>query len=90
MRRSACSSSDRWCRGSSRQCLPPAGALATWHTTGRLVNFLSTVDAGPAHVAAAYPPEVAARLQDLKDRFDPHGLFRHGHALLTTRKEHVR
>ena len=77
------------------QAVPAAGqrvigALATWHTTGRLVNFLSTVDAGPAHVAAAYPPEVAARLQDLKDRFDPHGLFRHGHALLTTRKEHVR
>ena len=56
-------------------------ALAPWHTSGRLFNFLGTTDKGPAAVASVYPPEVAARLLELKDRFDPHNLFRHGHAL---------
>ncbi|MBV9292833.1 MAG: FAD-binding oxidoreductase [Frankiales bacterium] len=68
--------------------VPAAGssvidALAPWHTSGRLVNFLGTTDRGPAAVAAAYEPETAARLLALKDRFDPQGLFRHGHALAT-------
>jgi FAD/FMN-containing dehydrogenase len=58
-------------------------ALRPWHTGGRLYNFLGTTDVGPAAVAKAYPHEVAARMQELKDRFDPHGLFRHGHALAT-------
>src|SRR3954447_12572335 len=58
-------------------------ALAPWHTSGRLYNFLGTTDAGPAAAAAAYKPEDAARLLELKDRFDPHGMFRHGHALGT-------
>ncbi|MDQ1697071.1 MAG: hypothetical protein QOJ03_2424 [Frankiaceae bacterium] len=71
------------------QAVPAAGqrvidALAPWHTAGRLFNFLGTTDKGPASVAAAYRPEDAARLQELKDRFDPHGLFRHGHALRAT------
>jgi FAD/FMN-containing dehydrogenase len=61
-------------------------ALAPWHTSGRLYNFLGTTDKGSAAVAAAYRPEDAARMQDLKDRFDPHGIFRHGH-VLRTRKE---
>jgi FAD/FMN-containing dehydrogenase len=56
-------------------------ALAPWQTSGRLFNFLGPADKGTAAVASAYRPEVAARLQELKDRFDPHGLFRHGHAL---------
>jgi len=56
-------------------------ALAPWHTTGRLLNFLGTTDAGSAAVAAAYPTDVTSRLLELKDRFDPHNLFRHGHAL---------
>ena len=56
-------------------------ALAPWQTSGRLFNFLGTEDAGPAAVAAAYRPGDAARLLELKDRFDPHGIFRHGHAL---------
>jgi FAD/FMN-containing dehydrogenase len=56
-------------------------ALAPWETTGRLVNFLGETDRGSAAVAAAYPPDFAARLLELKDRFDPHNLFRHGHAL---------
>jgi FAD/FMN-containing dehydrogenase len=66
--------------------VPAAGgsvidALRPWHTSGRLVNFLGTTDTGPAAAAAAYRPDDVARLLELKDRFDPHGLFRHGHAL---------
>jgi FAD/FMN-containing dehydrogenase len=61
-------------------------ALAPWRTAGRLVNFLGTTDEGAAAVAAAYRPEDAARLHELKNRFDPHGIFRHGH-VLRTRKE---
>jgi FAD/FMN-containing dehydrogenase len=61
-------------------------ALAPWQTTGRLYNFLGTTDKGSAAVAAAYRPADAARMQELKDRFDPHGIFRHGHSL-QTRKE---
>ena len=56
-------------------------ALAPWHTSGRLTNFLGPTDEGPAAVASAYRPEDATRLQELKLRFDPHGLFRHGHTL---------
>lgn len=56
-------------------------ALRPWHTGGRLFNFLGTTDVGPTAVARAYPADVAARLQELKDRFDPHNTFRHGHAL---------
>ena len=58
-------------------------ALEPWHASGRLVNFLGTADAGPADVKAAYPAEVASRLQELKHRFDPHNLFRHGHTIAT-------
>ena len=61
-------------------------ALSPWQTSGRLYNFLGTTDKGSAAVAAAYRPEDAARMQELKDRFDPHGIFRHGH-VLRTRKE---
>jgi hypothetical protein len=56
-------------------------ALRPWQTGGRLFNFLGTTDAGPTAVARAYPSDVAARLQELKDRFDPQNIFRHGHAL---------
>src|SRR4051794_8902261 len=61
-------------------------ALSPWPPSGRLVNFLGTTDEGSAAVASAYRPQDAARLQELKDRFDPSGLFRHGHSL-RTRKE---
>jgi len=64
-------------------CDAVVSALEPWHTTGRLINFLGTTDEGAASVAAAYAPEVYVRLQQLKDKFDPHGLFRHGHALRT-------
>jgi hypothetical protein len=56
-------------------------AMAPWQTSGRLVNFLGVTDEGPAAVASAYRPEDLARLQELKARFDPQGLFRQGHAL---------
>ncbi|HET7530405.1 MAG TPA: FAD-binding oxidoreductase [Mycobacteriales bacterium] len=56
-------------------------ALAPWHASGRLVNFLGTTDDGAAAVASAYRPEDAARLVELTERFDPHGLFRYGHSL---------
>jgi FAD/FMN-containing dehydrogenase len=56
-------------------------ALAPWHISGRLFNFLGTTDAGPAAVASVYPADAIARLLELKDRFDPYNLFRHGHAI---------
>jgi len=56
-------------------------ALAPWGTTGRLVNFLGTTDVGPTAVASSYPADATARLLELKDRFDPYNLFRHGHAI---------
>ena len=56
-------------------------ALAPWQTSGKLFNFLGTTDAGPAVVASVYPAETTARLLELKDRFDPRNIFRHGHAL---------
>jgi len=56
-------------------------ALEPWHTSERLFNFLGTTDKGPAAVMAAYPADVTAALLELKDRFDPQNLFRHGHAL---------
>lgn len=55
-------------------------ALAAWRASQRLVNFLGSEDETRA-VTRAYPAEVAARLSELKDRFDPHGLFRYGHTL---------
>jgi hypothetical protein len=54
--------------------------LAPWHAKGRMINFIGH-DMDPESVTAAYPAETAARLQELKDRFDPRGLFRHGPAL---------
>jgi hypothetical protein len=60
-------------------------ALAPWRAPERLLNFL-----GPEENAStAYPPRIAARLQELKGRFDPHALFRHGHTL-TARPDAVR
>lgn len=55
-------------------------ALAPWHHTERMINFLGH-DMDPASVTAAYPSEIAARLTELKRELDPRGIFRHGPAL---------
>ncbi|MGY1635358.1 FAD-binding oxidoreductase [Geodermatophilus sp. SYSU D00742] len=55
-------------------------ALRPWAAPGCMVNFLGDV-AGPAEVAAAYPPAVAERLLALKQEVDPAGVFSSGHAL---------
>jgi hypothetical protein len=55
-------------------------ALAPWAAPGCLVNFLGDVS-GASEVAAAYPPEVAERLLELKERFDPDRVFSFGYAL---------
>ncbi|MDT7570031.1 MAG: hypothetical protein QOE05_205 [Actinomycetota bacterium] len=55
-------------------------ALAPWHAQERLINFIGH-DMDPESVTAAYPAEVAARLTELKHRYDPAGLFSHGPAL---------
>jgi hypothetical protein len=58
-------------------------ALAPWHAPQRLINFVGH-ETDPAAVAAAYPPAVAARLKELKGRFDPQNLFSYGAALRAT------
>ena len=45
-----------------------------------MTNFLGDV-AGPAEVAASYPPAVRERLLALKAAVDPGGVFSHGYAL---------
>jgi hypothetical protein len=55
-------------------------ALAPWQAPGCLVNFLGEVS-GPDEVTAAYPPEVAGRLLELKERFDPDRVFSFGYSL---------
>lgn len=55
-------------------------ALAPWAAQGCLVNFLGDVS-GPGEVRAAYPPAVAERLLEVKNRFDPDRVFGFGHAL---------
>jgi hypothetical protein len=59
------------------------GALAPWAAPGCLVNFLGAVG-GPADVVAAYPPAVAERLLEVKERFDPTGVFSFGYSLTSS------
>ncbi len=52
-----------------------ASAMKPW-TTGRVyLNFIG--DEGSGRVEAAFGPEKFARLQALKDEWDPTNLFRH-------------
>jgi FAD/FMN-containing dehydrogenase len=52
-----------------------AAAMKPW-TTGRVyLNFIG--DEGPGRVEAAFGPEKFARLQQVKDAWDPTNLFRH-------------
>jgi hypothetical protein len=55
-------------------------ALEPWRVPGCVTNFLGDVE-GPAEVAAAYPADVAERLQAIKRAVDPDRVFAHGWAL---------
>jgi len=55
-------------------------ALEPWRVPGCVTNFLGDVE-GPAEVAAAYPADVAERLQAIKRAVDPGRVFAHGWAL---------
>ncbi len=52
-----------------------AGAMKPWTTGRAYLNFLG--DEGQDRVEAAFGPEKYARLQALKDEWDPTNLFRH-------------
>lgn len=52
-----------------------SGAMKPWSTGRAYINFLG--DEGLQRVEAAYGPEKFARLQALKDKWDPANLFRH-------------
>ena len=54
-------------------------ALQPWAASEKLVNFLGEVS-GPDDVAAAFPPEVLARLRAVKAAVDPTDVFSFGHA----------
>jgi FAD/FMN-containing dehydrogenase len=51
--------------------------------SGAYVGFLGS--AGPADVAAAYPPETYRRLAAVKRRYDPGNVFRRTHNILPGR-----
>ena len=52
-----------------------SAAMKPWTTGRAYLNFLG--DEGLDRVEAAFGPEKFARLQALKDKWDPHNLFRH-------------
>ncbi|MDQ3145358.1 MAG: BBE domain-containing protein [Actinomycetota bacterium] len=52
-----------------------ANAMKPWSTGRAYLNFIG--DEGQGRVEAAFGPEKYARLQALKDRWDPDNLFRH-------------
>lgn len=52
-----------------------ATAMKPWTTGRAYLNFIG--DEGKARVEAAFGPDKYARLQALKDRWDPENLFRH-------------
>ncbi|GAA2549382.1 FAD-binding oxidoreductase [Pseudonocardia hydrocarbonoxydans] len=53
--------------------------MAPWAARGALLNFLGA--AGPDRVARLWDDTDRARLLAVKERLDPTGVFRHGHAL---------
>jgi hypothetical protein len=52
-----------------------SAAMKPWSTGGVYLNFIG--DEGADRIAAAFGPEKFARLQALKDKWDPTNLFRH-------------
>ena len=52
-----------------------ASAMKPWTTGRAYLNFIG--DEGSGRVEAAFGPEKFARLQALKDEWDPTNLFRH-------------
>ncbi|MGH2944808.1 MAG: BBE domain-containing protein [Solirubrobacteraceae bacterium] len=52
-------------------------ALAPWSRRAGFPNFVA--DGGDAAVAVAYGAERHARLVEVKDRWDPHNVFRLNH-----------
>ena len=52
-----------------------ASAMKPWTTGRAYLNFIG--DEGTGRVEAAFGPEKYARLQALKDTWDPTNLFRH-------------
>ncbi|MBJ8348174.1 FAD-binding oxidoreductase [Antrihabitans sp. YC2-6] len=51
-------------------------AMSPWGTGGSLLNFAGGVAGAPAQrVAAAWGPETHLRLREIRDRFDPKGVF---------------
>ena len=52
-----------------------ASAMKPWTTGRAYLNFIG--DEGTGRVEAAFGPETYARLQELKDKWDPTNLFRH-------------
>ncbi|NMO49740.1 FAD-binding oxidoreductase [Actinoplanes sp. TBRC 11911] len=52
------------------------GALASWDTGRRSVNFMEVFDVAPEVVATGYDPEAYERLTQIKHRYDPKNLFR--------------
>ena len=58
-------------------CENVRSAMAPWSTGRIFLNFSEKRDA----MAASYPPEVLARLRDVKRRYDPEGLIHSSHAL---------
>jgi FAD/FMN-containing dehydrogenase len=53
------------------------GGLAPWDTGRRFLNFVMD----PEQVGSAFPPDVLARLRQVKDRYDPDGRVLSSHPL---------
>jgi len=56
-----------------------AEEMHPYETGATYVNFLLLGDLTPERMRAAYSPEDWERLVELKDRYDPHNLFRFNH-----------
>ncbi|TRO55732.1 FAD-binding oxidoreductase [Streptomyces sp. IB201691-2A2] len=58
-------------------------AVRPWDYGPKMVNFVSPEEGlTPAHLAAIYGPHLYERVVALKERFDPHNMFRINHNLV--------